>query len=223
MSKLTPNLRVHEIANIYPEVSGEQEVSLEADLVDHGVRDPLVAIGDEIIDGKNRYRLAKKHGLLFDVEQFRGTPLQALAFARSKNAERRHMSSSQRAAAAVKALRLKVKYSGRLGGDSAEKVATDAGTNKPYLFKALKLDEQSPKLLERVASGDLTIPQAIRLLDKRKKNCADWPDNGRIDGMYARLLEVLRGKFGADCACVGLMKESLEMFRNLVADPTAIQ
>ena len=38
---------------------------LEADILENGVRDPLVLWGDILIDGYNRHNIAKKHGLTF--------------------------------------------------------------------------------------------------------------------------------------------------------------
>ena len=40
---------------------------LEADILENGIRDPLVLWGDILIDGYNRYNIAKKHDLTFNT------------------------------------------------------------------------------------------------------------------------------------------------------------
>lgn len=249
----TPTLEVHEIAQIYPDMTGDQEANFETDLVENGVIDPIIAIGDKIVDGKNRYRLAKKNGLPFDVVQFKGTLVQALALARSKNAERRHMTSSQRAASAVRELSLKNKYLKQSrevlaedggepqsevepddepkGGDTAQRIADENDTNRQYVYKAMKIEEADPELLDKVTSGELTIPEAEKQLPNQpkpraSKNGAVKFDDRKIEAEYGKLVRMLderrksSGKSAEHDAAVARLNDSLAAFKRWQRETT---
>lgn len=60
------NLRIdHEFESLMPPLSQDELNALEYSLVNEGCRDALIVWDDVIIDGHNRYRLCKKHGLAF--------------------------------------------------------------------------------------------------------------------------------------------------------------
>ena len=232
MATSTPTLMIGEIAKIYPDISGEEEKSMEADIVANGVLQPIVVIGREIIDGKNRYRIAKRRGIPFDVVPFRGTPLEAIAYVRSLNAERRHMTSSQRAMAAVKSQALRDKYAGKGGfaddefkkpsGDIASKVAEESGTNRQYIFDAMRIEEEDPELGDRVLSGELSIPQAKAELPRHEHGPPrTWAkfDDRKIDNAYDALSNLLHerksimGRCDEYKAAVARLNESMAAFR----------
>jgi hypothetical protein len=63
------------------------------------VLEPIVFLGEYILDGRNRYEIARELGIEYPRVEFQGTD--PLAFVVSKNLKRRDLTSSQRAAIAL--------------------------------------------------------------------------------------------------------------------------
>jgi N6-adenosine-specific RNA methylase IME4 len=107
----------HPLADIFPLIEGQEFDDLVADIRAHGLRDQIVLIDGQILDGRNRYRASVAAKLLPEnldeltvsqLKHFRhylppGAPLppqdELWAFVVSKNLRRRHQSASQRAMA----------------------------------------------------------------------------------------------------------------------------
>jgi phage N-6-adenine-methyltransferase len=70
------------------------------------VREPVVVYDGKILDGRNRYLMARDLGLPFPVRDFEGDDAAALAFVLSTNLHRRHLTESQRAMVATKVANL---------------------------------------------------------------------------------------------------------------------
>jgi N6-adenosine-specific RNA methylase IME4 len=94
-------MEFHPLANIFPLMEGGAFDALVADITQNGIRDPLVAYEDMILDGRNRWRAAERAGITITaklVKQFNpereGDPLEWVI---SKNLQRRHLDESQRA------------------------------------------------------------------------------------------------------------------------------
>jgi hypothetical protein len=104
----------------------------------------------------------------------------------SLNLQRRHLTSSQKATVAMDVLpMLEAEAKERQGArndihqlidecssephkpvpQALEQAAQMVGTNRQYVSDAKKLRDEAPELLERVRSGELTIPQAKTLLN----------------------------------------------------------
>lgn len=109
----------HRFANIFPLIEGEEFEALVADIREHGVLEPIILLGQQILDGRNRYRAAVAAKVLPEdlnqvtasqlkyVRQFvpMGAPepsaMQLLDFVVSKNLRRRQLDESQRGMAAA--------------------------------------------------------------------------------------------------------------------------
>jgi len=50
-----------------PELDAETFAGLEENIINNGVRDPIVLWGDTLIDGYNRFAICQKHGLPFNT------------------------------------------------------------------------------------------------------------------------------------------------------------
>ena len=57
-----------EFRKLIPALSNEEFTQLERNCLQDGIRDAIVLWNDTIIDGHNRYEIAKKHGLEFRTE-----------------------------------------------------------------------------------------------------------------------------------------------------------
>ena len=64
------NLNIdQEFKNIIPPLTPEEYRQLEENILAEGCRDPLIAWGDVLIDGHNRYEICVQHGIPFEVMQ----------------------------------------------------------------------------------------------------------------------------------------------------------
>jgi N6-adenosine-specific RNA methylase IME4/ParB-like chromosome segregation protein Spo0J len=103
---ITPDqpVRFHEYANVFPMMDGKPHADLVEDLRINGMQEPIVMVGDTILDGRNRYMAARSIGIEIRAVQYEGSD--PLAFVISKNLSRRHLTESQRAMVAAKLAKL---------------------------------------------------------------------------------------------------------------------
>ena len=105
MSQLT----AHPVAEIFPAMPPAEFCNLEADIREHGLREPIWLHRDgRIIDGRNRYRACLEAGVepTFRTYEGAGGDSNLIAFVLSLNLHRRHLTESQRAMVASKVANL---------------------------------------------------------------------------------------------------------------------
>ncbi len=90
----------HELANLFPLMDGDAYLSFVEDIRQHGVREPIVMLDGQILDGRNRYLAAREAVVDCSFTQYEGDD--PLAYVISLNLARRHLSESQRALVAAK-------------------------------------------------------------------------------------------------------------------------
>ena len=95
----------HPLAGIFPLIDGKPYQDLMADILKHGVREPVWLFEGKILDGRNRYRAAVAMGVDCPVQEYTGQD--ATAFVISLNLHRRHLSETQRGMVAAKLETLK--------------------------------------------------------------------------------------------------------------------
>lgn len=94
-----------EFQALIPPLQAEELAQLEANILADGCRDPLVAWGNVLVDGHNRYAICSKHGLPFDtVEVGFESRSHAVEWIIKNQFGRRNLSDYQRG---VLALRMK--------------------------------------------------------------------------------------------------------------------
>lgn len=178
MSKIG-DYKFHEIADIFPMIEGAEYEAFKADVKSRGIRDAIEywnhpKDGKVYLDGRNRAKavldIRKEDGsedFALPEKEFIGSETEALRHVLSKNFHgRRHLTPSQKAAAAGLAGSLMVLYDRRAkaelfkGVDVAQYLADLLGLNRTYVYKTMRLRRNSIALLRRVLKGDLTIPKA---------------------------------------------------------------
>ena len=183
----------HRYANIFPLMEGEAFERLAADILDNGLIEPVVLYDGAILDGRNRYRACQHVGVPARFVDYDGD--NPLGFVISKNRHRRHLTSSQLAAIAVQQEELMTElaaeararqlstlkqmsaggtpvtqtFAERANGEANDHVADMFGTNRQYVQDAKRLKEAAPDLLQQVAIGELTIPEAKREHQHRER------------------------------------------------------
>lgn len=93
-------LVVHPLARLFPMISGSAQDEFVRDIAENGLREPITVIGDQILDGANRYRACRDLGLPFATQEWDRCGSE-IDFVMRKNLHRRQLSESQRAAVAA--------------------------------------------------------------------------------------------------------------------------
>jgi len=196
-------VRIHPIAEIFPKPTADEYAATMASVRAVGFQTPAILWKapdglDYVIDGRTRYairdelarggvRVAENGAVLEPATNyFVGTEREALEHVRATH-NRRHLSSSQKAAVAVKAgamlrrleakdkgedpAELKAEEAGRL----AERVAATAGTNRQYVYDMAAMIQTAPDLVDQVVQGTITVPQAKAALKRREDGKPDFP------------------------------------------------
>lgn len=186
-----PKLPFHEVVSLFRRMSPEERAGLEASVRVSGVLEPVVLWRNpkkdrlELADGANRYDVWKKvlrEGDWADGKpkplpawEFGGDELQLLSYVLESNRTRRHLSSSEKAGIAVLSGDLARKYDktaaalpDQPAGDVAAILALEAGTNRSYIFECLRLRDEVPDLLKKVANGEINITEAKKILKQMR-------------------------------------------------------
>lgn len=174
----------HAASKVFPMMDAVTRESLKTNVKANGVLIPIVTYNDQILDGRNRYEVAKEleaegHELKkIEFTEFVGTEAEAHEFAMAAGAQRRDLTSGQKASAVVLghllAQRLKKKdlpaedsgaMTAKVKGDVAAYLTRIAGTNRTYIFRALKVGLADRALLEAVSKGETTLNDAARSIE----------------------------------------------------------
>lgn len=175
-------LPFHPFANIFPLIEGPEFEALVADVKAHGLIEKIVIFEDSILDGRNRYRASIAAGLIDRaapahdgigmqewcrafLPEHEGDPLEWVF---SKNALRRHLNETQRAAAAAKYETLS--HGGERSGQDANlqvtrrRAAERFNVSERSVASAKKvLTEGAPELIARVEQGSVAVSVAEKL------------------------------------------------------------
>lgn len=93
-------VRWHEYADLFPWLDGRPREELRDSIREHGVLEPIVFLGEFVLDGRNRYDVARELGIEYPRVDYLGDD--PLGFVIAKNLSRRHLNESQRAMIAAK-------------------------------------------------------------------------------------------------------------------------
>lgn len=218
----------HWVADIFP-LNDSDIDRLAEDIKANGLRQPIIAWGEQIIDGRTRLAACKKAGVEPIIEQYtpeNGEPTdeELLALSWSLNETRRHLTTSQRACAAAEVAE---KLGIQRGGDSKSKVgkptlkgtAKNFGVGRDAVIQARELLCESPDLFQQVKRGDLTVGSAhesFRKLKELEKAEVRRNSLAEISGKDPDLAEqVENGKITVDEAQQQLEAEALEQRRRI--------
>lgn len=175
----TMELNAHPLADLFPMMEGEAFSELVDDIKEHGLREPIVLLDNQILDGRNRLKACREGGVEPKFAEYHGND--PTAFVVSLNLKRRHLSESQRAYVAGKLATMK------RGGDrkSDQRANLPFGTKSADAAKLLNVSPRSvktakqvqkrgtPELNKAVEGGEISISAAATV--------ATLPANKQID------------------------------------------
>jgi ParB-like chromosome segregation protein Spo0J len=174
-------LPVHELAEVFPLMDGEEYKHFVEDLRVNGQQEDIITYQGQILDGRNRYRACKELGITPRTREWEGKGA-PLAFVLSRNLHRRHLKESQRAMVAA---RLKPHFEEeaqqrmRTGKatphpplkkeegrprEAAAQAAQRLGVSPDSVYKAQQiLRDGTPELQRAVDAGQLRVSTAASL------------------------------------------------------------
>lgn len=187
------SLPFHPLADLFPLIEGREFDDLVADVRQHGVREMIVVLDGQILDGRNRYRAALAAGCDWLAAEERQLELGAqmtrhfasharvnpdgdpLRYVLSLNMHRRHLSESQRAMVAARIANL---GQGRPAGGAAKPANlpdSTAAVRQEEAAELLHVSERSVRhartvqeqgageLVARVERGEMAVSAAAEV------------------------------------------------------------
>jgi site-specific DNA-methyltransferase (adenine-specific) len=187
-----PSPEVHPIPDLFPAMSAAEYAELKADIQAHGQREPIWTWQGKVIDGRHRARACAELGLEPRTRAWDGQG-SLVAFVVSLNLQRRHLTSSQRAA---------------VGLDVEKRLAEEAKGRQ----KAAGGDKRSPRAVEtKVARGVAAetqgesvrekVPEAVKEAKRPRAVAA------KLTGTNPRYVQDMKAVEKADPALVQKVKD----------------
>lgn len=170
-------LKTHPLCELFPAMATGELEELAADILENGQREPIILLGDAVLDGRNRYLACCMEGIEPRFEQFDGGD--PLAFVLSKNLCRRHLDASQRAMVASRLATLE-KHSNQYTAKSGAQICATSeqpvsqgeaaellNVSRRAVQQARKVQEQGePELVSAVESGKVSVSDAARIAEQ---------------------------------------------------------
>jgi ParB-like chromosome segregation protein Spo0J len=190
-------LPFHEAANIFPLLTGADFDRLVASIQSLGQQEPVQLLKGKILDGRNRYLACQKLGINPKTIEIGELPCSPLDYVLVKNLHRRHLTPSQRARSAARALPWFVKEAeerrrrktsdfvpanlpGQHGGDARDVAAKAFGVSGRTVDYAAKvLAHGSDELIRNVEQGTVAVSAAAKLAQLPKAEQAAALGDGK--------------------------------------------
>lgn len=185
-------LKIHPAALIFPMLDSAALAALAEDIAAHGLREPLVLLDGQVLDGRNRLAACELAGVDIVTRSLHGCD-SPTAYVLSANLHRRHLTSAQRTAVALDAepgLAREAKERQRSGGvaggkeagrgrpkasplirgnplpktgEAARQAAALAKVGHNQVEQLKRAVERAPEVLDAVRSGQLRVAEAVVL------------------------------------------------------------
>jgi len=199
------SLVAHPLADLFPLLQGVELQALADDIATNGLHQPVILFDGKVLDGRNRLAACKLAGVEPRFDEFKGTEDEALALVLSLNLARRHLTTAQKAALAVRLLPVEQKaarrrqHAGRppagevpqdsagppvpINGEANALAGARVGISKETVRKAKNISADYPQVFEAMEDGTLrTMGEAERLAslkpERRKRVLARMRKEG---------------------------------------------
>lgn len=173
-------LQAHPAAEILPPMESAALTTLTLDIKEQGLLEPIAMFEGQILDGRNRYQACVDAGVKPVFEEVDLNGASPLEYVMSRNLQRRHLTTGQKAALALRLLPyfkesalLRRRYlkgqeslppelspEAAKKGDSAKQVAAIVGLGHSTVEKAIQLQKRNPDVIEKMWSGEIKSVEA---------------------------------------------------------------
>ena len=162
-------MEFHEVANIFPLLTGNEFESLRDDIKTNGLLEPIVIHEGKILDGRNRYTACLGADVVPDYEDYDGDD--PLGFVLSKNLHRRHLNESQRGRVASKIADMP---EGRPDNNSTNLYSLQDAANllnvgRTTVANIKKIELEAPELIPAIESGELRVGKAVQQINRAER------------------------------------------------------
>ena len=155
----------HPYADIFPWIEAEALNAFRDDVRQRGVLEPIVFLGDAILDGRNRYTVARELRIEYPAVDYLGDD--PLGFVIAKNLTRRHLTESQRAMVASRLSKMRqgartdIEPRANLHEVSAATAAGMLNVSERSVKSARVVhDSGAPALVAAVERGEVSVSAA---------------------------------------------------------------
>jgi len=202
-----------EFKQLIPPLLKEEYAELEKSILNEGVRDNILTWNEYIIDGHNRYEIASKHNIQFQVEKMQFENENEVKIWMINNQfGRRNLSNYQKSVLALEleeVFRKKAKenlsiYKGNQYEsaplekspnkqiekvNTREEIAKIANVSDNTIAKVKKIQEKAtPEVKEKLSIGEISINQAFKEIKKEEKK------QERIEVIQQQIQDIETGK-----------------------------
>lgn len=197
-------MELHPLCTLFPRMGDFEFAALVEDIKAHGLLSPIVTYEGMILDGGNRYRACIEAGVpidpVADMVEYQGGKEGVVSFVLSSNFHRRHLTIGQQAAivAACQDWALADQRGGdrvsehfatlRLATTADRAAASGAGVRTQWM--ADKVAKSDPELLKEVASGAVSLPDAVRRVDGKEPRKAPKERDAGTEQLLAKIEEL---------------------------------
>ncbi len=149
-------MRFHPLADLFPLPSEDELRALADDIADHGLREPIVTLEGQILDGRCRYLACKMAAVAPLFESHVGDD--PIAYVLSRNFHRRHLTQPQRAMVAARLANLKLGANQHSQGLPIGRACQLLNVSERSVARAKEIIRcGTPKLVQAVESGEVSL------------------------------------------------------------------
>lgn len=189
-------VRWHEYADLFPWIEGKALDEMRESVRCEGVVDPIVFLDNAILDGRNRYILARELGIEYPRVDYLGDD--PLGFVIAKNLPRRHLSDQQRVMLAAKLAKMprgRPGLNAPVGGISVAEAARMMDVPERSVERAKIVDrEGAPELVAAVEGGKVSMAAAADLSSLPKEQQVEAIRNADPNALNQVIKEVRAAK-----------------------------
>jgi hypothetical protein len=149
-------LEHHPIANIWPMMGEEQYKELKSDIEQNGCINKIWLYEGKILDGRNRYKACQELNQHVSFLEYKGD--EPVQFAISLNMQRRHLTSAQKAALAVK-------IEPMFAAEAKKRQQASGGNHSKKVDKAVNQKIDQPANNEPKKRKEQALQQAAKALN----------------------------------------------------------
>ena len=151
-----PDMPFHPLADLFPLPSEDELRALADDIADHGLREPIVTLEGQILDGRCRYLACKMAGVEPRFATHDGD--EPIAYVLSRNFHRRHLTQPQRAMVAARVANLEVGANQHSQGLPIGRACQLLNVSERSVARAKEILRcGSPELVQAVELGEVSL------------------------------------------------------------------